>query len=546
MTPDPAARLARRASALYTKAEVARFTASDPEGLPPLESYANDQCKFVRDVLGCKPTPDQERIAAALPGRVKLESGHNVGKSFWMACTLIWWFYTRPISVVVCNAPKLEHLRDVLFAEVRMLIGGARRPLVDYFVGPKAPEMYDHPDHWAKGYTTSKGESYQGRHRENMLFLFDEDEGIDPVYWTATGTMYQPDRGHAWLASCNPVTTATQSYLESMLTAPDGNPKWRLFTISALDHPNVKAELAHEPVPIPNAVSIGQVNQWVKDWTTAVNADEDRQAGDVEWPPGSGLWHRPGPNFKSRVLGLRPTEGVDTVWSAAAFDLACRPKCDPRDCWRWHYGVTVGVDPAAYGDDDTALHVRTGPLSLHHEAHNGWGPDRTAARVVDLCKHWSAWYNSMAENDRPRLRPEDVVVNIEFDGGYGVGVYSHRKHFTKWRGVTAGSKSEKLDPVTHRPMFANFRSEMWFAAADRAKGGGMDLSRLAPDTLAKLRLQLLAPYYEVRPDSSRIVEPKKDVKERIGRSPDDADGLIVCHADVPNFVPTVVWGKQNG
>lgn len=539
---DPDA-IARRLRRLYPRTVIARALAGSPDAdpaLPPLESYRDDPEGFCRHVLGVSPTADQCAIMRALPayGRVKMEAGHGVGKTFIMACIVLWWFYTRNPSVVICSSPKFEHLRDVLWAEVRLLHRGARRPLPDFFIGPKAPEIFDTDEHWAKGYTTSKGEAYQGRHRPAMLFVFDEDEGIDPIYWTTAGTMYQPGQGHGWLTACNPVTTSSASFLESQKTDAKGNPKWKLFRLSSLDHPNVRAELRGEPPPVPNAVSLAQVDGWVKDWTTSI-PQTDSQPGDLEWPPLSGRWYRPGPTFKSRVQGLRPTEGVDTVWSVAAWELACEPRWDPADCWHRRFRLCAGVDAAAYGDDDTAIHLRLGPLSLHHEAHNGWGPDRVAGRIKELCREWTAWYNGLAFLDRPPLEPEMVEVNIEFDGGFGVGVHSHAGEFRNWRGVTMGAASGYTD-LNGNPMYANVRAEAWFNSVSQAVGGHVDLSRLPPEVRDRLRLELLAPFYQVRPDGSRLVEDKRSIKKRLGRSPDNADSFVLSHFPVPAWNTSLV------
>ena len=529
-------RLARHLRRLYPRRAVQQVTMQSGVTASVATQYHGDPVGYATDVLKVQLTPDQELILRAMPGRVKVNSGHNIGKTFLSAVAVNWWFDTRNPGVVITTAPTERDVIDLLWTEVR--IQRARVGLSSPFSGPRAAEMFDHPEHWAKGYTARRGESFQGRHRSSMMFVFDECEGVDGIYWTTTGTMYKPDEDHAWLAIGNPVTTSSQSYLEDLATSPDGGPKWKLFTLSSLNHPNVLAELGGRKPPIPNAVSLAQVQQWVRDWTTPINPD-DRQPGDLEWPPQSGKWIRPGPTFKGRAMGVRPTEGVDTVWSMSAWERALVPKWTPQDCWTRHCGVTIGVDASGFGDDDTVFHVRTGPLSLHHESRNGWPPDQAAGRLKQLCCEWADWYNSHAQDARPPLHPTDVNVTLEFDGGYGVGVYSHRAEYHRWRGVNVGGKSAVLDP-NGKPMYANVRAELWFESAALARSGMMDLSRLPGDVRDRLRLQLLTPYWEPQSDGSRLVEPKKDVKERLGRSPDDADGLIISHAATHDWSVDVI------
>ena len=399
---DPAS-VARRLKRIYSRRTLDTLL-PDPAGinpddppLPELESYRNDPVGFCRDVLGTSLTEDQETILRAIPvfGRVKVNSAHNIGKTFLAACAVLWWFHTRPKSVVITTAPTERDVLDLLWTEIRLLHGRAKRPLPDYFCGPRAAEMYDNGDHWAKGYTARDAVSFQGRHRESMLYVFDEAEGIPPFFWDVTGTSYKPGHDHAWLAIGNPVTTSSQSYLEDRAKAPDGSPKWRLFTLSALNHPNVLAELAGLPPPIPNAVSLTQVNQWVKDWCEPVEV-QDKRPNDLEWPPNSGKWYRPGPQMLARGMGIRPVDGVDTAIGAKAWAEATYKRHSPAYCWLHYFGITIGVDVATYGDDSTAIHVRSGPLSVHHETHNGWMPSRTAERIKELCVEWSAWYNAQA------------------------------------------------------------------------------------------------------------------------------------------------------
>lgn len=533
--------------ALYPSGAMAVWREAKPE--VDYSAYRDDPVGFIRDVLGVTLTPDQQLIADKFRrrgARVKVNSGHSIGKTHLAACLVLWWFYTRDPAVVITTAPTFKDVSTLLWTEIRLLRLRAVKPLPDFFVGPAAPKMRDHDEHWAEGYTANKGESFQGRHRPCMLFVFDESEGVDPVYWETTGTMFQPDGDHAWLAIGNPTTTSSQSYLEDLATAPGGGPKWDLFSLSALNHPNIHAQLRGEPPPYPNAVTLAMVEQWVEDWTDPVPA-EDRVPRDVEWPPGSGRFVRPGPSFLSRVMGRRPTDGVDTVWGESAWELCVNPAIasDVRlyRAWAAHAGVTIGVDPAAFGDDDTALHVRIGAVSVHHESHNGWGPERTAKKVAELCVEWTDFYNRMNDVGIAPNDPYDVNVVIEGDGGFGVGVHSHRGRYRRWVLAAAGGKTSMF--FQGRPIYANMRSQWWMETAKLAGAGGCDLSRLPRAVQAKLRVQLLAPFYWLIPGGPLQVERKDEVKGRLKRSPDDADAFILSHHRVPSFTPTVIGGRED-
>lgn len=536
--------LAARVRALYSPQRIAACLAVPPPA--DLARYRNDPNGFIRDILGVNLTPDQIAIADRFvrrpnspPRRIKVNAGHNVGKTLEAACLALWWFYSRPAAVIITTAPTEKDVIDLLWTEMRLRHRNAKVPLPDWFY-PAKPYMWENEEHWAQGYTARKKESFHGRHRESMFFIFDEAEGVDPPYWESTNTMFQPDMDHAWLAIGNPTTTSSQSYLEDLSTAPDGGAKWQTFTLSALNHPNVLDQLAGCKPRIPNAVTLGQVEQWFQDWTDRV-ATGDALPTDVEWPPGSGVYYRPGPSFLSRVMGKRPTAGVDTVWSEDLWLRATNPAIPSRErmqiAWGQRAGPTIGLDPALFGDDDTSFHVRIGPVSVHHESHNGWAQDKSAKRLKELCEEWATKYDELAFQERARWDPLDVAVTIEGDGGYGAGVHSHRGKFRRWKLVSAGSASDIF--MNGKPQYFNMRSQWWCESARIADAGGVDLSMLPRDVLARLRFQLLAPCYWMV-GAAKKVEPKDDLKDRLKRSPDDADAFILSHYNVKTYLPTVI------
>ena len=70
------------------------------------------------------------------------------------------------------------------------------------------------------------------------------------------------------------------------------------------------------------------------------------------------------------------------------------------------------------------------------------------------------------------------------------------------------------------PRYANKRTEMYFEAVDWIRNGGA----LPPDTSQELIAALTRTTYSFRGDRL-LLEPKDQVKARLGYSPDDADAL---------------------
>ena len=149
----------------------------------------------------------------------------------------------------------------------------------------------------------------------HMLIVFDEATGVAAPFWDAAEGMMTSANAY-WLVILNPTDPASRAYEECQNTK-----KWHVMEISALEHPNIRADLAGLPAPFPRAVRLEWVKGRVEEWCTPL-ANGDHKSGDVEFPPDSGQYHRPGPLFESKVLGLWPTQGSASVWNEAMW-LAC-------------------------------------------------------------------------------------------------------------------------------------------------------------------------------------------------------------------------------
>jgi hypothetical protein len=504
-----------------------------PDWLAP---YVNDPVGYARDILGIEVTPE---IAAALeslhvhPFRTSVDSGHGTGKTFGAAIAVNHWYDTRAKSWIVTTAPTKRDVVDLLWTEVRLQrqrANNIRRekglPLLSIdFIGPAAPEMRTDPEHVAKGYTARDANSFQGRHRANMLFIFDEKEGVGGIYWDGAKSMFRPGSGDAWLVIGNPLTTTSRAYQEHKAVDAAGNPTWHRFRISSLNHPNIKAGLEGREPPIPGAVTVGQMDQWVNDWCDPIVEGQQRET-DIEW---RGRHYRPGPIGEPRILGRRPSAGTYGVWSEALWQICLGPLDEsPLDV-----SPVIGCDVANYGTDYTVFHVRCGFVSLYHESVNGWSPTEISGRLIHLTTEYAAWQTARLQKGTAEVTAKQIAIQIDDDAtGRAISSILSQQGYLV-RPVNAAGTPQRPD------LYKNIRSELWFMAARRAYLGQISVARLSQEARTRIEMQLLAPLWWPDEAGHRVVESKDDLRnpKRLGKSPDDADAFNLAYYELGGMSP---------
>lgn len=494
-------------------AERARRTAATAKREPDLgldagrmAEYRVSPVTYAEEVLGVRWWRRQREVAEALleHRRVLVKASHAVGKTHVAAGLINWHFDCFRPGITIATAPTQRQVVDVLWKEVRVQRNGRPGLL------PKSPRLETAPDHFAVGFTTRDDAAFQGRHAERVLIVFDECVGIGAGLWEEAEGMMTGD-GCLWLAICNPTDQASRAYEE------DVSGRFHVVTVSALEHPNIEAELRRQAAPFPAAVRLSWLDEQVARNCTPI-AQGDRTASDIEFPPASGIVLRPGPVFESRVLGRWPTQGSQSVWTETAWAQALIRGDEPT-------GTTaIGCDVARYGDDYTSIVVRRGPAALHHETHNGWNTVQVAGRLRQLCREFAGQSEA----------PKRVSVIVD-DDGVGGGVVDQRGDYA-FRGCGAGARAVSADDYPNR------RSELWFTTAERAAHGDLDLSRLPDSVVRLLRRQAMAPKWRLDAEGRRVVEPKHETKRRLGRSPDDMDALNLAYGDTRAGKPWAMKG----
>lgn len=397
-------------------------------------------------------------------------------------------------GITLWTAPTQNHVEKVLGKEVRRQRRG--RP----GLMPQAPMIRSAEDHYAVGMTASSGEGFQGQHEASVAIIYDEAIGIDPIYFESGDTMIQGE--DSWkVLFYNPTNSASAAYQEETSGA------YEIVRLSALDHPNIKAELEGKEPPFPAAVRLNWVDNMVERHCEQIAADHADKTS-ISW---RGKFYKPNGIFEARVLGMWPSTPTESIWSDALFDA-----CLVRKPLIKGAVIVVGVDCARYGNNDTAISIRRGWSLIHAEWANGWGAPRIANQVIWL----------LNEECRPGENVKQVPIVID-DVGFGGGVSDILLDlgYNVIR-VNAGT------PANDVLGYPNKRSELWFDLQESAKEGKPDFSRISSEAIQRLRRELMVPKYKPNNQAQRVVEDKEQLRTRLknseSNSPDLADSVNLC------------------
>lgn len=207
-------------------------------------------------------------------------------------------------------------------------------------------------------------------------------------------------------------------------------------------------------------------------------------------------WGSDSPVYQARVLGEFPEQSDDALISLSDIEAARERVLTPRG------DEESGVDVARFGDDDSSMFTRQGSCVIRAESWHGNDTMATAGRVK-------------SNGARAYI---DVI-------GVGSGVYD--------RLVEQGFECYPVnvaESAVDREHFVNRRSELAWNLRLRFQAGDIDLTRLSREMYDRLSGELTALKYKYNSKGQIQLEPKEDMKKRLGHSPDCADGLMLSWA----------------
>lgn len=174
--------------------------------------------------------------------------------------------------------------------------------------------------------------------------------------------------------------------------------------------------------------------------------------------------------------------------------------------------TAVGLDPSRGGMDKTALAKR----------YDNWF-DYVVSWPGVVAKDGA----TVAELARREIVAEPAYLNIDVNG-IGSSVYDHLKvmyqNVNPFNGAEASNYRDKSGKLKMR----NKRAEMYWRMRDALDPQGGDNIALPPDT--ELLADLCSARYEVSSAGVKV-EEKEKIKERIGRSPDVGEAVMMALID---------------
>ena len=466
-----------------------------PSGIKsnPLE-YRNEWNGWIRDILGVRLDRQQRGIVDDVQHsrRTSVRSGHARGKDFTAACISLAFLYNHYPSKVINTAPTDRQVKAIMMSEIANLHANARIPLGGEVLSGLI--RMDADNWFLIGFKAGdkKTEAWTGFHSQNILVVVTEASGLEQTNFDAIDGVLTGSLSRL-LIVFNPVRAIGEAYQSTR------SPLYAKHKLSCLNAPNVRAK----KILIP-----GQVDyEWVAEklqkpgWVTRITEAEADPVGFHDFRF-EGQWYRPGDLFRVKVLGEYPQESEDQLiplsWIEAAnnrWQDAVKPDAPLR----------MGCDIAGMGRDSTVFAERYDNYFVPLDVYTKTDHMVTAGRIKNMIGDGTAFVDTIGE---------------------GAGVHSRLAEM-ECSSVSAkfSESAEGLSDLTGERQFLNMRAYCYWALRDALDPRFSGALALPPDD--ELMQELTSIKWTVQSNGKIKIEPKDDVKKRIGRSPDKSDAVVL-------------------
>lgn len=247
-----------------------------------VDFYKNNPLNFFTDILDVKEEhlwDKMQEVANSVRDHqfTCVKAGNSLSKSYTLGRLALWYLYTHNPSTVVTTAPSNTQVEEILWREIRTAHANAKMKLG----GEPTNTKLELAEKWfAYGFSTKPdtvtqhATKFQGFHNENVLIIFDEAAGILPQIWEAKDKLVT-NPNVKFIAIGNP-TVSKGDFVNCFR-----DKRYNKITISVFDSPNYKA--GKEVVPGLSGVDFvemvrdkyGEGSSYYKAMVTGEIPDED-------------------------------------------------------------------------------------------------------------------------------------------------------------------------------------------------------------------------------------------------------------------------------
>jgi phage terminase large subunit len=475
----------------------------------PNARWQTDPVGFARTILGVDLWRFQIELLEAIRNHrnVACAGGRKIGKDFAVAVAALWWWSSFPRAKVMILAPSAKQIDGILYLEIRQLFASAGRCLKCRTKDPEGPRPCPHSailsgkvSELARtgiqsedfrsivGQTAVAGGGVRGFSGAKLLYIEDEAAEIKDAYNTVmVGNLAGSGAKQVWI----------------------GNPSraWGHFYRAFHEERDIFHPIQQSTEDNPNITTGRDLYPGLADraWL------EERA---YAWGRGSALW-------ASDVEGKFPKAEQGQLFSLEMIKDASSE--ERKNTARALGGdLFIGIDVAGDGSegDETVFAVRRGNLPIDLVADRGLTRDEILVRLRDLIA-------------RHRMEADKVeghfpVVVVDSDGGIGERVYQTLSGYrtrdaqTEREFRVIGFHGGQHPSPRWRHVYRWTKDLLYAGFLEWLKEGGC----IPNDN--KLWGDMMAIRWKTTEIGASTLEPKQDVRDRLGRSPDRADAWALC------------------
>jgi hypothetical protein len=479
---------------------------------PVLVERWRDPVVFAWEVLGIWCWSKQRemlRLMAANPN-VAVRSGQKCSKSLTIVIFSLWWLLMKPGAKVFVTSSDYRNISTVFWNELKGVLRQSRVAIGGHCAETPMGGFQLEDGRFIKGFSTDKIEGWGGFSGPSMLFLIDEASRIEqPIFEAIDGN--RAGGGH--LAMVGNPTQNIGPFFDAFHAQRD---HWATMAISSTQTPNCTGEKVQ--------LRTGPAT-WK--WTNRVPGLADPAQLKERARRYGGEDH---PFYLVRVLGDFSRDTDDSIVPLGLVEAAQqRYKIRGKDYVGGEGRLVLGVDPARYGTDATAIAVRRGRRIYRVATLHKANTQKICAMVKELIDH----YNGPSNNPQNRAKrgTQTPLVNVDVTGGYGVGVVDMLPEMRAELGgklcevgeVNASERSDDDDA------FNNMRTQLLFGVREWLEGGQCALPWTAITQVEddQLAADLIATKFSFDARGRRKAQSKDEVRDILGRSPDRGDAIAL-------------------